>query len=633
MLSLFQYIVPYFGYVLGAVALLFGQAACDLALPDYMSDIVNQGITTGNSVYILQTGAQMLGISLLSAACSVTVGLLAARAAAGVSRDLRNDIFEKVESFSNAEFDRFSTSSLITRTTNDITQIQMLVVMMIRMVFYAPIMGVGGFVHALAKSTSMSWIIGVAVAILIGMVMIMFTAAVPKFKIVQNLIDKLNLVVRENLDGMLVVRAFNTQRFEEDRFDQVNGKLTATNLFVNRITAGMMPAMMLLMNLVTVLVVWVGAHQVSSFQMDVGDMMAYMQYVMQIIMAFLMMSMMFIMIPRASVSANRVAEVLAAESSVKDEAAAYLPEQGALPRNGAALTERPAALTGENAALTEGPAALFGGNTAGGCGEAGNAERGRDENKITNRGRGEIVFDHVSFHYPDADEDVLHDICFTAKPGQTTAFIGSTGSGKSALVNLIPRFYDATGGEIRIDGVPLRQLPLHELRSRLGYVPQKGILFSGTIKSNLSYADPNATEEEINSAAEIAQAMEFINSKPERFDTPVAQGGGNVSGGQKQRLSIARALVKRPQIYIFDDSFSALDFKTDSALRAALKEQTGDSTVLLVAQRISTIMGAEQIIVLDHGRIRGVGTHRELMDSCEIYREIALSQLSEEELQ
>lgn len=599
MLSLFQYIVPYFGYVLGAVALLFGQAACDLALPDYMSDIVNQGITTGNSVYILQTGAQMLGISLLSAACSVTVGLLAARAAAGVSRDLRNDIFEKVESFSNAEFDRFSTSSLITRTTNDITQIQMLVVMMIRMVFYAPIMGVGGFVHALAKSTSMSWIIGVAVAILIGLVMIMFAAAVPKFKIVQNLIDKLNLVVRENLDGMLVVRAFNTQRFEEDRFDQVNGKLTATNLFVNRITAGMMPAMMLLMNLVTVLVVWVGAHQVSSFQMDVGDMMAYMQYVMQIIMAFLMMSMMFIMIPRASVSANRVAEVLAAESSVKDEAAAYLPEQGTLTETGAALTERPAALTGEN----------------------------------TERGRGEIVFDHVSFHYPDADEDVLHDICFTAKPGQTTAFIGSTGSGKSALVNLIPRFYDATGGEIRIDGVPLRQLPLHELRSRLGYVPQKGILFSGTIKSNLSYADPNATEEEINSAAEIAQAMEFINSKPERFDTSVAQGGGNVSGGQKQRLSIARALVKRPQIYIFDDSFSALDFKTDSALRAALKEQTGDSTVLLVAQRISTIMGAEQIIVLDHGRIRGVGTHRELMDSCEIYREIALSQLSEEELQ
>ncbi|WP_130864257.1 ABC transporter ATP-binding protein [Bacilliculturomica massiliensis] len=583
MISLIQYIVPYFGYVLGAVVLLFGQAACDLALPDFMSDIVNEGITTGNASYILQAGAQMLGVSLLSAACSVAVGLLASRAAAGVSRDLRIDIFEKVESFSNAEFDRFSTSSLITRTTNDITQIQMLIVMMIRMVFYAPIMGVGGFFHALAKSTSMSWIIGIAVTILIGLVMIMFTAAVPKFKIVQNLIDRLNLVVRENLDGMLVVRAFNTQRFEEDRFDQVNGTLTATNLFVNRITAGMMPAMMLLMNLVTVLVVWVGAHQVSSFQMEVGDMMAYMQYVMQIIMAFLMMSMMFIMIPRASVSANRVAEVLAAEASVEDEEDLLLPEE--------------------------------------------------EKKDGARRGGGEVVFDHVSFHYPDADEDVLHDISFTAKPGQTTAFIGSTGSGKSALVNLIPRFYDVTGGEIRIDGVPLKRLRLHDLRNRLGYVPQKGVLFSGTIRSNLAYADPEASEEQIVSAAAIAQAMEFIESKPERFDTPVAQGGGNVSGGQKQRLSIARALVKRPQIYIFDDSFSALDFKTDSALRAALKEQTGDSTVLLVAQRISTIMGAEQIIVLDHGRIKGIGTHRELLDSCDIYREIALSQLSEEELQ
>lgn len=577
MLTLFQYVVPFFGYVLGAIVLLFGQAACDLALPDYMSNIVNQGITTGDSGYILQTGAQMLGVSLLSAACSVTVGLLAARVAAGVSQNLRKDIFERVERFSNAEFDRFSTSSLITRTTNDITQIQLLIVMMIRMVFYAPIMGVGGFIHALAKSTSMSWIIGVAVIMLIGIVMVMFLAAVPKFKIVQGLIDKLNMVVRENLDGMLVVRAFNTQQFEENRFDKVNEKLTSTNLFVNRVTSGMMPAMMLLMNLVTILVVWVGAHQVSAFRMDVGDMMAYMQYVMQIIMAFLMMSMMFIMIPRAAVSANRVSEVLKAESSVKDE-----PEQ---------LTE--------NVGIA----------------------------------RGELVFDHVSFHFPNADENVLHDISFTAKPGQTTAFIGSTGSGKSALVNLIPRFYDVTEGKILIDGVELRQMKLKDLRGGLGYVPQKGVLFSGTIKSNLTYAKPEASEEEVLWAAEIAQAMEFINSKPEGFDTPIAQGGGNVSGGQKQRLSIARALVKRPRIYIFDDSFSALDFKTDAALRTALREQTGDSTVLLVAQRISTIMTAEQIIVLDHGRIQGIGNHRELLENCEIYREIALSQLSEEELQ
>ena len=577
MLTLMQYIVPFFGYVLGAVALLFGQAACDLALPDFMSDIVNQGIVTGDSGYILQAGGKMLAISLLSAACSVTVGFLAAKTAAGVSRNLRRDIFQNVERFSNAEFDRFSTSSLITRTTNDITQIQMLIVLMIRMVFYAPILGVGGFIHALAKSVSMSWIIGVAVAVLIGIVMSLFALAVPKFKIVQALIDKLNLVVRENLDGMLVVRAFNTQKFEEGRFDKVNGELTATNLYVNRITAGMMPAMMLLMNLVTVLVVWVGAHQVSAFHMDVGDMMAYMQYVMQIIMAFLMMSMMFIMIPRASVSANRVAEVLGAEASVKD-GEGLVPSEEAVPR-------------------------------------------------------GEVVFDHVSFHYPDADEDVLHDISFTAKPGQTTAFIGATGSGKSALVSLIPRFYDVTQGQIRIDGVDIRDMSLHDLRQGLGYVPQKAVLFSGSIESNLAYADPQASQEELWQAAGIAQAMEFINAKPEKMKAPIAQGGSNVSGGQKQRLSIARALVKRPRVYIFDDSFSALDFKTDAALRAALKEQTGDSAVILVAQRISTIMTAERIIVLDHGRIRGAGTHRELMEGCEIYREIALSQLSEEELQ
>ena len=574
MVRLLKYAEPYIIQIIAAIVLLFGQAICDLSLPDYMSDIINKGITVGDTNFIIKTGFIMLCISLLSAAFTIIVSLLASRVAAGICKTIRKDLFTNIESFSNAEFDKFSTSSLITRTTNDITQIQSLIFMVIRLLFYAPIMAIGGFVHALANSKSMSWIIALAIIFLLGLIFSVFTIAMPKFKIIQKLIDKLNLIVRENLDGILVVRAFNTQNFEENRFDKANKNLTDTNLFVNRVTASMMPFMTLIMNLTSVLIVWVGANQVSQFKMDVGEMMAYMQYVLQIISAFLMLSIMFIMIPRASVSGDRIADVLEAVSSIKNN-------------NIAAKLEKCIGL---------------------------------------------IEFNNVCFKYPGSDEDVLHNISFTAKPGETTAFIGSTGSGKSSIVNLVPRFYDVTSGEILIDGIDIRNIDLHDLRKNIGYVPQKGVLFSGTIKSNISYADKNASEEDILRAVNIAQAMEFIESKPERFDTGIAQGGNNVSGGQKQRLSIARSLLKKPQISIFDDSFSALDFKTDASLRKALKEETGNSTVLLVAQRISTIMNAEQIIVLDNGHIVGKGTHESLMESCEVYREIALSQLSKEEL-
>ena len=574
MTRLLRYAEPYFWLILAAVMLLFGQAMCDLALPDYMSDIVNEGIATGDTGTIIGIGFKMILISLTGGMLSIAVGYLASRVGAGIGQQLRIDLFEKVESFSNVEFDRFSTSSLITRTTNDVTQVQTLVIMMIRMIFYAPIMGIGGIIHAVNNSASMSWIIALAIVVLVGIIATLFSLALPRFKVIQTLVDRLNQVVRENLSGLLVTRAFNTQDFEEARFDKENKTLTDTNLFVNRTMAAMMPLMMLLMNLITVLIVWVGSYQVSAFKIDVGQMMAYMQYVMQIIMAFLMMSMMFIMIPRASVSAVRIADVLESDPQIKN---------------------RPDALPFSSS-------------------------------------EGVLRFDHVSFRYPGAEEDVLHDIDFTAKPGETTAFIGSTGSGKSTIANLVPRFYDVTEGSITIDGTDIRDMELHSLRSQLGYVPQKAVLFSGTIDSNLRYADKNATDEEILSGAQIAQAMEFIDSRPEGFETPIAQGGSNVSGGQKQRLSIARALVKKPQIYIFDDSFSALDFKTDSALRAALRKETGGSTVLLIAQRISTIMDAEQIIVLEAGKIAGKGTHEQLMKSCEVYREIALSQLSKEEL-
>jgi ATP-binding cassette, subfamily B, multidrug efflux pump len=527
------------------------------------------------SRYILKAGAYMLVLSLLSAIATVFVGFLASRTAAGVSRNLRKDVFTKVESFSNAEFDKFSTASLITRTTNDITQIQMLIVMMVRMVIYAPIMGIGGIIKAQSKSTSMTWIIALAVIVLLSLIGTVFSIALPKFKMIQKLIDKLNLVTRENLSGMMVIRAFNTQKFEEERFDKANKDLTRTNLFVNRVMVTMFPAMMLIMNGTTLLVVWVGAHKIADSAMQVGDMMAFMQYAMQIIFSFLMMSFMFIMVPRASVSAQRISEVLAVEPTIVDP---------------------------------------------------------KKPKSLAKQVNGVIEFKNVSFKYPGAEENMLKNISFKAMPGQTTAFIGSTGSGKTTLINLIPRFYDVTEGQILIDGVNVKDVTQQELRDQIGYVPQKGFLFKGTIESNLKYGDEKATEESIRQASEIAQAMEFISEKTEGFNSDISQGGSNVSGGQKQRLSIARALVKKPQIYIFDDSFSALDFKTDAKLRRALKEKTASSTVLIVGQRISTIKNAEQIIVLDEGRIVGIGTHEELMRNCETYQEIALSQLSKEEL-
>ncbi len=535
------------------------------------------GMNTGQlqSSYILNTGMIMLLLSLLSGVCTVSVGFLSARTAAGLSRDLRKKVFKKVESFSGNEFDKFSTASLITRSTNDITQIQMVTILMIRMVFYAPIMGVGGIIRAVGKDTSMWWIIAVAVGMLITIVSIVFTISLPKFKIIQNLIDRLNLVTRENLSGMMVIRAFNMQQFEEKRFDKANRDLTDTSLFVNRVMVVMMPAMMLIMNGVTLLIIWVGAHQVAQSHMQVGDMMAFLQYAIQIVFSFLMVSFMFIIIPRASVSANRIADVLETEPVIQDPP---------MPK----AFEEPF--------------------------------------------KGVIEFRDVSFRYPGAEENVLNDITFTAKPGQTTAFIGSTGSGKSTLVNLIPRFYDVTAGAVFLDGTDIRQVTQHDLRDKVGYVPQKSSLFSGTIDSNLRYADENASDERIQEATEIAQATQFISAAPEGMESSIAQGGGNVSGGQKQRLSIARALVKQAPIYIFDDSFSALDFKTNSALRRALKDKTGSSTLLIVTQRISTVMNAEQIIVLDEGRIVGKGNHYDLMKTCETYREIALSQLSMEEL-
>ena len=526
--------------------------------------------------YLAKTGGMMIALAFLGMAASVLVGFLASRVGASAGRDLRGRVFHKVVGFSNHEFNQFSTASLITRSTNDIQQIQMLIVMLLRMVLYAPILAIGGVFQVMKTNVSMSWIIGLAVIIIACMVLLLFVVAMPKFKMLQKLVDKLNLVTREILTGLSVIRAFSTEKHEEKRFDDANVELTKTNLFVNRAMTFMMPVMMLVMNGVSVLIVWTGAHGISDGQMQVGDMMAFIQYTMQIIMGFLMLCMISIMLPRAAVAADRVEEVLKSETIICDpERPEVLPEQG----------------------------------------------------------EGVLSFDHVSFKYPGADEDVLQDITFTARPGQTTAIIGSTGSGKSTLVNLIPRFYDVTEGKITLDGIDIRDIKQHDLREKLGYVPQKGVLFSGNIASNIMFGNQDGTEEEMKEAAEIAQATEFIETKPEGYESPIAQGGSNVSGGQKQRLSIARAIAKHPQVFIFDDSFSALDYKTDVTLRHALAEKTRESTVLIVAQRISTILHAEQILVLDDGKIVGKGTHAELLKNCEVYREIAESQLSRAELE
>lgn len=570
-----KYYRPYILPIVLIIAFLFGQAMCELALPGYMSDIINNGIVKQDMGYIRHTGLIMIAVAAATVVCAIMGSLLASRAAARSSRDIRRALFRKVTAFSAAELNDFSTASLITRSTNDVQMVQQATVMILRLACFAPIMGIGAVIKALNTSVSLSWTIGIALLVILGIMTVSFFLVLPKFQVLQTKLDKLNLLMKERLSGVLVIRAFNTEKSEEKRFDIANRDLTKINMFTNKAMSFMMPMLMFVMNGVSILIVWAGAHLVNDGSLMIGDMLAYLQYAMHVIMSFLFITMMFIMIPRAIVSAKRIGEVLDVEPSIEDQ---EMPE-------------------------------------------------------TVEDHRGVVEFDHVSFSYPDAEKEVLEDISFTARPGRTTAIIGGTGSGKSTLISLIPRFYDATEGSVRVDGKDVRDITQHELRDQIGYVPQKGLLFSGTIASNLQYGKEDATEAEMLEAAETAQAMDFIREKEHGLDEEVAQGGTNVSGGQKQRLSIARALVKKPKIYIFDDSFSALDFKTDKALREALKEKVGDSTIIIVAQRINTIIDADQILVLDEGRLAGKGTHDELMQTCDVYREIALSQLSEEELE
>lgn len=569
-----KYYKPYVPMIVLIVLALFGQAMCELALPQYMSDIINYGIIPADMDYIYRTGVIMLLIALSCTVCAGIGGFFASRTAAKSSRDLRRALFKNVTAFSAAELEQFSTASLITRSTNDIQSVQQTTVMMLRMAIFAPIMGIGSVVRALRTSVNLAWTIGLALLCVIMILLLVFILVMPKFKVLQQKLDRLNLIINERLSGLLVVRAFTAEQHEEKRFDHANVELRDLNIFVNRLMAFLMPAMNLIMSLSSVLIVWAGSKLIDKNQLLVGDMLAFMQYAMHVVMSFLFVTMIFIMLPRAAVSAQRIGEVLATKPSIND---------------------------------------------ASDCKEL--------KNPI-----GLIEFRDVSFSYPDAEEKSLSHISFVANPGETTAIIGGTGSGKSSLVSLIPRFHDVTEGQILIDGTDVRMLSQKSLRDAIGYVPQKGQLFSGTIESNLRYGKEDATEAEMREAAEIAQAMDFIHEKPEGFREEVAQGGTTVSGGQKQRLSIARALIKKPAIYIFDDSFSALDFKTDAKLRAALKGKMGNSTLLIVAQRINTIMDANKIIVLDDGEIAGIGTHAELLQNCKVYQEIASSQLSEEEL-
>lgn len=577
MKTVLRYYIPYVPYILLIILFLFGQAMCELALPGYMADIIDEGIVKGNMGVIWDTGLIMIAVSAATMVFAVSGGFLAARTAAKSSRDIRHELFSRVTNFSAAELEEFSTASLITRSTNDVQTVQQTTVMLLRMAIFAPIMGVGSVVRALETSVSLSWTVGVALVTIIVIMVIAFLVVLPKFKVLQQKLDRLNLIMKERLSGVLVIRAFTTEKREEKRFDIANWDLTKLNIFINKAMSFLMPALMFVMNAVGVLIIWAGAHLIEADKLMIGDMLAYLQYAMHVIMSFLFVTMMFIMIPRAAVSAQRIGAVLEMKPTITD------------PKD---------------------------------------PKEAKDEEQ-----HGRIEFENVSFAYPDAEEKSLEGISFTAEPGKTTAIIGGTGSGKSSLVKLIPRFYDVTEGRILVDGINVKDMTQHDLRAQIGYVPQKGLLFSGTIATNLQYGKADATAEEMAEAIEIAQATSFIAEKEAGIDEDVAQGGTNVSGGQKQRLSIARALVKKPMIYIFDDSFSALDFKTDKALRKALKEKVGDSTIIIVAQRINTIMDADQILVLDDGKLAGKGTHDELMKNCSVYKEIALSQLSEEELE
>ena len=578
MLKLFKYLKPYIWLIIPLIILIYLQVMANLSLPDLMAKIVDNGIIGGDMNAIIKNGLIMLGVTLGGGVAAVGVGFLSARTATGFARDVRQKVFKKVESFSIVEFNKFSTASLITRSTNDIQQIQSTTLMILRLVIMAPLMAIGGLQKAMENAPDLSWIIAVAVVSLLVVIIVLFVAALPKFKLLQKMVDKLNLVTRENLTGLRVVRAFNKEKTEENKFNDANTDLMKLNLTVNRMMIIMQPFMNLVMNMALIAIVWFGAHLVSERLIDVGNMMAFMQYATQVIMSFLMISMLFIMIPRASVSAKRVNEVIDTDISIKD------PEES------------------------------------------------KKVKKAPGRGSGRVEFRDVTFTYPDAEAPVLSGVNFTAEPGQTTAIIGSTGSGKSTLIDLIPRFYDVSAGQILIDNVDIRDQNLSDLYSQIGYVPQKGVLFSGSIKSNVAYGNPVASAEEIENAIKVSQSKDFVQKKEDGVNASISQGGANVSGGQKQRLSIARALAVKPKVYIFDDSFSALDFKTEAKLKKELKKETKNKTVLIVAQRISTIINADKIIVMNEGKIVGEGTHQELLKNNSVYQEIASSQLSEEEL-